>query len=71
MKEDSKSAGRWQTSVGGEYFAAGVGTIVTVVVNLFIIEIRSGTGRETAFDHAYEWYTSPATTSSEVVRSSW
>ena len=25
LKQDSQAAGRWETSVGGEYFAAGVG----------------------------------------------
>ena len=41
LKADSKAAGRWETSVGGEYFAAGVGAAVTgrgadlLTINLF------------------------------------
>ena len=29
LQEDSKAAGRWETSDGGEYFAAGVGGAIT------------------------------------------
>ena len=29
LKADSQAAGRWETSVGGEYFAAGVGAAMT------------------------------------------
>ena len=29
LQEDSKAAGRWETSEGGEYFAAGVGGAIT------------------------------------------
>jgi predicted phage terminase large subunit-like protein len=62
LKEDNKGAGRWETSRGGEYFAAGVGATVTGRgADLFIIDDPHSeqdalsTG---AFDHAYEWYTS-------------
>ena len=62
LKEDSKSAGRWSTRVGGEYFAAGVGAAVTGRgADLFIIDdphSEQDALSETAFDHAYEWYTS-------------
>jgi len=62
LKEDSKSAGRWQTASGGEYFAAGVGAAVTGRgADLFIIDdphSEQDALSETAFDHAYEWYTS-------------
>jgi len=62
LKEDSKSAGRWETAVGGEYFAAGVGAAVTGRgADLFIIDdphSEQDALSETAFDHAYEWYTS-------------
>ena len=62
LKEDSKSAGRWQTSVGGEYFAAGVGAAVTGRgADLFIIDdphSEQDALSESAFDNAYEWYTS-------------
>lgn len=62
LKEDSKSAGRWSTSQGGEYFAAGVGAAVTGRgADLFIIDdphSEQDALSETAFDNAYEWYTS-------------
>ena len=29
LKQDSQAAGRWETSAGGEYFAAGVGAAMT------------------------------------------
>lgn len=62
LKEDSKSAGRWETHVGGEYFAAGVGAAVTGRgADLFIIDdphSEQDALSETAFDNAYEWYTS-------------
>ena len=62
LKEDSKSAGRWQTDQLGEYFAAGVGAAVTGRgADLFIIDdphSEQDALSETAFDHAYEWYTS-------------
>jgi len=62
LKEDNKGAGKWQTSVGGEYFAAGVGAAVTGRgADLFIIDdphSEQDALSETAFDHAYEWYTS-------------
>ena len=62
LKEDSKSAGKWQTDLGGEYFAAGVGAAVTGRgADLFVIDdphSEQDALSETAFDHAYEWYTS-------------
>lgn len=62
LKEDSKSAGRWSTEKGGEYFAAGVGAAVTGRgADLFIIDdphSEQDALSETAFDNAYEWYTS-------------
>jgi len=62
LKEDSKSAGRWQTDQQGEYFAAGVGAAVTGRgADLFIIDdphSEQDALSETAFDHAYDWYTS-------------
>jgi hypothetical protein len=62
LKEDNKGAGKWGTSVGGEYFAAGVGAAVTGRgADLFIIDdphSEQDALSETAFDHAYEWYTS-------------
>ena len=62
LKEDNKGAGRWQTQAGGEYFAAGVGAAVTGRgADLFIIDdphSEQDALSESAFDHAYEWYTS-------------
>jgi predicted phage terminase large subunit-like protein len=62
LKDDNKGAGKWGTSAGGEYFAAGVGAAVTGRgADLFIIDdphSEQDALSETAFDHAYEWYTS-------------
>ena len=63
LKEDSKSAGRWETSQGGEYFAAGVGSTVTGRgADLFIIDDphseQDALSPDTSFANAYEWYTS-------------
>src|SRR6056297_409904 len=62
LKDDNKGAGNWQTSAGGEYFAAGVGSAVTGRgADLFVIDdphSEQDALSETAFDHAYEWYTS-------------
>ena len=62
LKEDNKSAGKWQTDVGGEYFAAGVGAAVTGRgADLFVIDdphSEQDAMSEGAFDQAYEWYTS-------------
>lgn len=39
LKDDNKGAGNWQTSSGGEYFAAGVGAAVTGRgADLFVID---------------------------------
>ena len=62
LKEDNKGAGKWGTERGGEYFAAGVGAAVTGRgADLFIIDdphSEQDALSDTAFDHAYEWYTS-------------
>ncbi len=62
LKEDNKGAGRWQTQAGGEYFAAGVGAAVTGRgADLFVIDdphSEQDALSESAFDNAYEWYTS-------------
>ena len=62
LKEDNKGAGKWGTDKGGEYFAAGVGAAVTGRgADLFIIDdphSEQDALSDTAFDHAYEWYTS-------------
>ena len=62
LQEDSKAAGRWETSAGGEYFAAGVGGAITGRgADLLIIDdphSEQDAMSRTALDSAYEWYTS-------------
>jgi predicted phage terminase large subunit-like protein len=62
LKADSKAAGRWETSAGGEYFAAGVGAAVTGRgADLFIIDdphSEQDALSEGRLEEAYEWYTS-------------
>jgi predicted phage terminase large subunit-like protein len=62
LKEDNKGAGKWGTDKGGEYFAAGVGAAVTGRgADLFVIDdphSEQDALSESAFDNAYEWYTS-------------
>ena len=62
LQEDSKAAGRWETSQGGEYFAVGVGGAMTGRgADLLIIDDphkeKDLLGKE-SFEKAYEWYTS-------------
>tara|TARA_R100001443_G_scaffold67354_2_gene76139 strand:+ start:179 stop:1657 length:1479 start_codon:yes stop_codon:yes gene_type:complete len=62
LQADSKAAGRWDTSAGGEYFAAGVGGAITGRgADLLIIDdphSEQDALSETAMENAYEWYTS-------------
>ena len=62
LKQDSQAAGRWETSVGGEYFAAGVGAAMTGRgADLLIIDdphSEQDALSASAYDTAYEWYTS-------------
>lgn len=64
LRSDSKAAGRWSTSKGGEYFAIGIGGAVTGKgADLLIIddphdEQEGQSADPSVFDHAYEWYTS-------------
>ena len=64
LRADSKAAGRWSTSQGGEYFAIGVGGAVTGKgADLLIIDDphseQDGQSIDAAvFDKTYEWYTS-------------
>ncbi len=62
LQEDSKAAGRWETSQGGEYFAAGVGGAITGRgADLLIIDdphSEQDAMSRTALESAYEWYTS-------------
>ena len=62
LSADSKSAGRWETNHGGEYFAAGVGGAITGRgADLLIIDdphSEQDALSPTALESAYEWYTS-------------
>lgn len=66
LQADSKAAGRWNTNMGGEYFAIGVGGAVTGKgADLLIIDDphseQEATLAETnseVYDKTYEWYTS-------------
>ena len=64
LRADSKAAGRWSTSRGGEYFAIGVGGAVTGKgADLLIIDDphseQDGQSIDPGvFDKTYEWYTS-------------
>ena len=62
LKADDKAAGRWGTAEGGEYFAAGVGAAMTGRgADLLIIDdphSEQDALSSTAFDHAFEWYSS-------------
>ena len=66
LSSDSKAAGRWNTSKGGDYFAIGVGGAVTGKgADLLIID-DPHSEQEAAladinpeiYDKVYEWYTS-------------
>lgn len=66
LKADNKSAGRWATNKGGEYFSIGVGGSVTGKgADLLIIddphseqEAKLAAHKPDIFDSVYEWYTS-------------
>ena len=62
LKADSQAAGRWETSAGGEYFAAGVGAAMTGRgADLLIIDdphSEQDALSSSAYDNAWEWYTS-------------
>jgi predicted phage terminase large subunit-like protein len=66
LQADSKAAGRWNTSKGGDYFAIGVGGAVTGKgADLLIIDDphseQEAAIAETSpevYDKTYEWYTS-------------
>ena len=62
LQEDSKAAGRWETSDGGEYYAAGVGGAITGRgADLLIIDdphSEQDALSKVSLERAYEWYTS-------------
>jgi predicted phage terminase large subunit-like protein len=66
LQTDSKAAGRWNTSKGGDYFAIGIGGAVTGKGADILIIDDPHSEQEAAlaetnadiYDKAYEWYTS-------------
>jgi len=66
LQSDSKAAGRWNTSAGGDYFAIGVGGAVTGKgADILIIddphseqEAAIAASNPEVYDKVYEWYTS-------------
>ena len=66
LQVDSKAAGRWNTSKGGDYFAIGVGGTVTGKgADVLIIddphseqEAAMAASNPDIYDKVYEWYTS-------------
>ena len=66
LSADSKAAGRWNTSKGGDYFAIGVGGTVTGKgADVLIIddphseqEAAMAATNPDVYDKVYEWYTS-------------
>ena len=62
LKEDSQAAGKWETSDGGEYYAAGVGSAITGRgADLLIIDdphTKQDAMNAAALERTYEWYTS-------------
>jgi predicted phage terminase large subunit-like protein len=66
LQSDSKAAGRWNTSKGGDYFAIGIGGAVTGKGADILIIDDPHSEQEAAlaeinpeiYDKTYEWYTS-------------
>ena len=62
LATDAKASGRWSTNGGGEYYAVGVGgALAGRGADLAIIDdpvSEQDALSESAFDNAYEWYTS-------------
>jgi predicted phage terminase large subunit-like protein len=68
LAADSKSAGRWSTNSGGEYFACGVGSALAGRgADLLLVDDPHNeqdiiNGNFDVFDKAYEWFTYGART---------
>ncbi len=68
LASDSKSAGRWNTNAGGEYFACGVGSALAGRgAHLLLVDDPHNeqdiiNGNLDVFDKAYEWFTFGART---------
>ena len=66
LRADSKAAGRWNTSAGGDYFAIGVeGTVTGKGADLLVIDdphseqqAKLAESQPEIYDKVYEWYTS-------------
>src|SRR6056300_1862654 len=62
LQKDSKAAGRWETSDGGEYFAAGVGGAITGRgADILIIDdphTEQNVMLDSAMEKTYDWYVS-------------
>ena len=68
LAQDSKSAGRWNTNVGGEYYACGIGSALAGRgADLLLIDDPHSeqdviNGNFEVFEKAYEWFTFGART---------
>tara|TARA_B100000131_G_scaffold240066_1_gene232348 strand:- start:5202 stop:6752 length:1551 start_codon:yes stop_codon:yes gene_type:complete len=68
LSADSKSAGRWNTSMGGEYYACGIGSsIAGRGADLLLVDDPHSeqdviNGNFEVFEKAYEWFTFGART---------
>jgi len=68
LAQDSKSAGRWNTNVGGEYYACGIGSALAGRgADLLLVDDPHSeqdviNGNFSVFDKAYEWFTFGART---------
>src|SRR5210317_1475423 len=68
LATDSKSAGRWNTNMGGEYYACGIGSsIAGRGAHLLLVDDPHSeqdvlSGNFDVFDKAYEWFTYGART---------
>jgi len=62
LQQDSKAAGRWETSEGGEYFAAGVGGAITGRgADILIIDdphTEQNVMSDSSMEKTYDWYVS-------------
>ena len=68
LAQDSKSAGRWNTNAGGEYYACGIGSALAGRgADLLLVDDPHSeqdviNGNFEVFDKAYEWFTFGART---------
>jgi len=68
LAKDSKSAGRWNTSAGGEYYACGIGSALAGRgADLLLVDDPHSeqdviNGNFSVFEKAYEWFTFGART---------